>query len=521
MSTLVKLTIATAPSIIITWRAIFYWTFTLYDCRLAIGILSPWLVGMLLFGVNKLENLKNHNNCTLTIDCKNCPQLKHCSNWDNFIEKHSDIKSYAHFDKRTSLSNPRTLKYILNINNIKSHNFYPFIHFSKTKKKFTQNKENMKTPNPRDLFYCSHLDRCVYQRYAFLLNEKYNVFAQNNHINSVAIAYRDNLGKTNIDFAKEAFRKISSLKNAFIFVSDFEHFFDNINHEYLKKKLCELLTEQKLPEDYYAVYKNITKFAFWEWEDIIKCSYEDEFNTTSKNKNKSIVNKRDKILTNLQFKSNTKYIKKNHTNIGIPQGSPISAVLSNIYMIDFDKLMSHYVKSKNGTYMRYSDDLIIILPLTQKEDITNYKKEIFDNISTMGNYITLSQEKTHVYLFENNSTRNEQDSVPTEIDYLGFLFDGNKIKIRPRSLGKYYYRMQRKAKTLRERDWTSYNGKFTFKETLYNNYGRSDKRSFISYLDKANKIINLSEDPEAQSLLNNVNHKIQIAIKKKRKKRKN
>lgn len=81
--------------------------------------------------------------------------------------------------------------------------------------------------------------------------------------------------------------------------------------------------------------------------------------------------------------------------------------------------------------------------------------------------------------------------------------------------------MQRKAKTLRERDWTSYNGKFTFKETLYNNYGRSDKRSFISYLDKANKIINLSEDPEAQSLLNNVNHKIQIAIKKKRKKRKN
>lgn len=50
-------------------------------------------------------------------------------------------------------------------------------------------------------------------------------------------------------------------------------------------------------------------------------------------------------------------------------------MLSNIYMIDFDKLMSHYVKSKNGTYMRYSDDLIIILPLTQKEDITNYKKK--------------------------------------------------------------------------------------------------------------------------------------------------
>ena len=101
MSTLVKLTIATAPSIIITWRAIFYWTFTLYDCRLAIGILSPWLVGMLLFGVNKLENLKNHNNCTLTIDCKNCPQLKHCSNWDNFrvIGQKVCVESAANLDK--------------------------------------------------------------------------------------------------------------------------------------------------------------------------------------------------------------------------------------------------------------------------------------------------------------------------------------------------------------------------------------------------------------------------------------
>ena len=40
----------------------------------------------------------------------------------------------------------------------------------------------------RELYYCSHLDRCVYQRYAFLLNYWYNIWASKNDIDDVAIA---------------------------------------------------------------------------------------------------------------------------------------------------------------------------------------------------------------------------------------------------------------------------------------------------------------------------------------------
>ena len=38
--------------------------------------------------------------------------------------------------------------------------------------------------------------------------------------------------------------------------------------------------------------------------------------------------------------------------------------------------------------------------------------------------------------------------MSSSINYLGFLFDGKNIKIRPRAITKYYYRMRRKARTI-------------------------------------------------------------------------
>ena len=50
-------------------------------------------------------------------------------NLEEWKEKNKKSKNYAHFDERTSISN--VWDYISNAENIKSHGFYPFIHYEK------------------------------------------------------------------------------------------------------------------------------------------------------------------------------------------------------------------------------------------------------------------------------------------------------------------------------------------------------------------------------------------------------
>ncbi|HEX8015252.1 MAG TPA: reverse transcriptase domain-containing protein, partial [Flavobacterium sp.] len=46
---------------------------------------------------------------------------------------------------------------------------------------------------------------------------------------------------------------------------------------------------------------------------------------------------------------------------GIPQGLPISAVLANLYLFDFDlDIVNRWVKPHNVYYRRYSDDIFIV-----------------------------------------------------------------------------------------------------------------------------------------------------------------
>lgn len=52
---------------------------------------------------------------------------------------------------------------------------------------------------------------------------------------------------------------------------------------------------------------------------------------------------------------------------GIPQGTPISAALANVYMLHFDKRINDAVKPLKGIYRRYSDDMIVVCIKRQKE----------------------------------------------------------------------------------------------------------------------------------------------------------
>ena len=83
----------------------------------------------------------------------------------------------------------------------------------------------------------------------------------------------------------------------------------------------------------------------------------------------------------------TLYPKNQHYNkekiqVGIPQGLPISAVLANLYLLDFDKnILDKVVKGKGGFYRRYSDDIIIIANVDDLGEIKNYVENVTPNLN--------------------------------------------------------------------------------------------------------------------------------------------
>lgn len=455
-----------------------------------------------------MKTQKEYNQCQQPISCHNCSSNQICQAWVDFVKHHNDTKPYAHFDLRVSLSMPSIRKYVMDRSKIVTHSFYPFIHFEKKNSRY--GKKGPK--KPRELYYCSHLDRCVYQRYAFLLNYQYNIWACENNIDDVAIAYRDNLGKNNIDFAKDAFEAIRSFPQCFILVGDFTNFFDNLEHQYLKKMMCEVLGVERLPQDYFSIFKNITRFSSWDWKDIVKAAGE---NIEERGIRKKI-NSKDTVLNKEQFQKSKKDIKKNVSGVGVPQGSPISAVLSNIYMIEFDKDIKRYVASKGGIYMRYSDDFIIVLPYERDTEIADFTSYIFSYVESMKGLVDLQKEKTSCYTYKNEVVY--EGDRPSSINYLGFLFDGKSIRIRPRAITKYYYRMRRKAHTIGRSNWTSSKGRHISAKELYSIYSRNDKKqTFIDYAKKAKGILKLN-DQEADALIKHHKRKIAMAIKEGQKK---
>lgn len=408
--------------------------------------------------------------------------------------KHRKGRSYAHFDAKVSLDT--VWNFINDPIKVATHSFYPFIHFPKKNRKM---KSGHKVePKIREIYYSAHLDRYIYQYYSFKLNQLYNERIKNDGIDHCAIAYRDNLKKNNIHFAKEVFDFIRASESCYIIVGDFTKFFDRLDHKYLKRMLCNILGVSTLSDDYYAVYKNITHYSFWEMESILQIN-----GLENKRAGYMQLNKQEKALTSEQFRS----LKKTNIKLspdkdcGIPQGSAISAILSNIYMLEFDRKINTLVSSLNGIYMRYSDDFVIVIPL-----IVDFKllfNSIFLNIKEIPR-LDLQLDKTRVYRYDLDMLKNINsevlENVPDTADilnYLGFSFDGKVVTIRDKTITKYYYRMNRKLKTIIKAHGKTKTGKKISCKNLYRNYtikGANTKQgNFITYVARAKRVFGDNE----------------------------
>lgn len=436
------------------------------------------------------------------------------------------IKRYPHigFPIESRMRLQWIEKYITNPDQVAKHGFLPFIHKTnyqrKFRKKYDENTgkkivfyedekliSRYKKEKKREIFYASHIDALIYSYYATILNVEYEKCIEKHNIGEVINAYRsiplnptdpNSSNKCNVDFANDVFKYILDYNQTefSVVAFDISSFFDNLDHKLLRDIWMEILNVKSLPPDHFNIYKNITRFSFIDIVDIFNL-FQNQIFTRRKNKDgTNLPIKRRKVAkikflksqsaiafcTKKEFYANKgKLLKPSKTfknkdgsitykNFGIPQGSPISAILANMYLLHFDKIINDVISKFGGIYRRYSDDMVVICPLDKKTEISEL---IYTEIEKYK--LEIQREKTQIFRFKKENDRLicgqefiKQINWDKNFIYLGFEFDGKYTTIKSGSISNYYRKMKRSIR--RAKHYSSKKGKFKneiFKRRLY------------------------------------------------------
>lgn len=393
-------------------------------------------------------------------------------------------RGYLHFDQPISLD--KALKIVTNPDTVSKHPFFPFINFEvksfKLKKDKSTNKL-VKHDKIRPIAYSSHIDSHIYSYYAAYLSELYEIQIKEYGLNDTVLAFRS-LEKSNIHFAKQAFDCIKNTGSCTAVALDLTGFFDNINHEILKERWMTIIGVDTLPSDHFAVFKSITRYS---------AVNKDKLYQTLKISKHNPKFCRDKICSPYEFREIVRksgLIETNKSKIGIPQGSPISALLSNIYMLNFDIDMKVYANSIGGHYYRYCDDMLFIVPTVIRDEVAGKVNQQLRDLK-----VTLNTKKTEIRDFNISSDKLISDQP---LQYLGFIFDGENVYLRSSSLARYSDRMRRGVKlaksTMKCRNKIRVSKgekmKPLFKKKIFSRYSHFGKRNFLTYGFRAADIMN-------------------------------
>ena len=409
-------------------------------------------------------------------------------------------KNYLHFDNRLSKADRGFVtSLVTDAAYIKGHAFYPFIMFSKTKYKTQQNDDGTKYLNKKDkrnLCYASHLDSQIYSYYADKLSLEYEKKLFENDIHENVIAFRElkvattGEAKCNIHLAYDAFNEIKKMQNCKVYAFDITKFFDSLKKNHLKDSWANILGISHLPADHYNIFKFITSHAIVDRNkllEIFKIPKNKKLQPSrvcTSNEFREIVRPFKEVLPD---GTTSKLILKKP--IGIPQGSPISAVLANIYMFDFDVAINRALNNLNGKYFRYCDDILCIVPLDADIDIPSLIITELANIE-----LELNTSKSDSAIF---SQKDDKIKCNKNIQYLGFIFDGVNIAIRPQSISRFRRNAKRKIENAKASHEKINNIKVKTKEApvqlrrkkLIEKLTHHGSSNFISYGHRSAKIM--------------------------------
>lgn len=433
-------------------------------------------------------------------------------------------------------------KYVTSPEMVSKHSFLPFIHKTSKVKKFRKvysskdgkvhegYKEGDRVlrkvdEKKRELFYASHMDSLIFSYYAKLLSDCYEVKIKQPeyNLNEVVNAYRsipvnpkdeDSSNKCNIDFANDVFKYVIDYKESdfAVIAFDISSFFDNLNHKKLRQVWAEVIDEVKLPPDHFNVFKNITRFSHVDIVDIFE-EFKDKIYVRKTDKNGDPLEIKQKKVDKIRYLRNqnaiafctkedffnlrgkllqlskTKKLKDGkivYRNFGIPQGSPISSVLANIYLLHFDKIVNKFITVNGGIYKRYSDDIVVVCPLKVKDTL---KEIVYREI---GNFdLEIQKNKTKIFQFKRTNDKllcgqefNGLINWNKNFIYLGFEYDGANVLLKSASISGYYRKMKRtigRAKHYASRKFSPNKG-VIFKRRIFKKFSYKGAKRTRKYL---------------------------------------
>lgn len=378
-----------------------------------------------------------------------------------------DLKNYLHFDR--SMPVKGLVQYVTNDELVAKHRFFPLIRFHEKWTKFR--KDGAKRRKVRPLRYAARRDAAIYAHYRFQLAQKYEKELKRRNIVDLPIAYRhlpkseNGGGKCNIDLAKEAFDFIRKLGNADVTVVDISSFFENLDHAKIKEKWEQIINRPLNPAE-LNVYRSLTQYAVVERHKVFERFdlYQKGTGVNRLEKRKRKIDKmRDErlrqICTPEEFRQKVcgedpnypSLIQKNRKPFGIPQGTPISDLIANLYLIDFDQRLSRWVRKRGGKAFRYCDDIIVILPHKNGQDYNLAKNYLQNSIPQHGSQLEIQDKKVSVSRF---LCVPDQGQIYTQIfgkvsknglEYLGFEFDGMRVKIKDATLSNAWRKLKKRS----------------------------------------------------------------------------
>lgn len=404
-------------------------------------------------------------------------------------------KRYLHFDHPVTVKEAEEASgFLLDTKKVSSHTFYPFIKLVINRERYLTDKiartrvKHPEGPKNRPICYASHHDSLIFSWYAHKIDYLLEKEIKQLGLNECVLAYRST-GLNNVKFAKSVFDYVSNKEECAVLAFDVSKFFDTISHKYLKEAWVALLHCESLPRDHYIIFKAMTKFRFVSLESIQAYLSKEKIQYCEKIGRYFYPEDFRKYLAPLQETNPDAFEDKKY---GIPQGSPLSAVLSNVYMMTMDLQLNYFANHIGGIYRRYCDDLLLVVPAGFVADAERLVENEFTRLK-----LTINSKKTERRFFAPYGERLkcvDEFGNQSTLQYLGLEYDGKDVRIRPASLTRYHQRMKKGVrsavrKALGKKSAAKIKGQ-VFKRTLYEKYTHLGSSNFLSYVSNAYKHTN-------------------------------